>query len=146
MIANNVWSNKQAGVSLIELLLIIAILIVTCSKSLPLVKPYLANRALKSAAENLAGDISSMRYRALVDSTKYRVKFNVDANSYEIWQCESSGAICNDCTNLIDTKSPAAFRKDINLIAVAFAGDDGSMITFQNRVRPPQATLCSKMD
>jgi len=125
--------KKQHGLNLIETVLVIAIVAILCTIAIPHLTHFIVNRDLKNAARDIVGDIFEIKHRALSENTKYRMKFDSVMNNYEIWRCGNSGPICNNYSDLIVSKSPSSFKRDITIHDVAFGGSPGHTSTFQTR-------------
>jgi type IV fimbrial biogenesis protein FimT len=110
--------KSKRGFTLIEMLIIIAIISIVALITFPNYTAFMANRALKNAARDIAGDIfaaregsMSDRYQATAQSATYRIDFNTGANQYTISQCDNNGLNCVPQ----NVKSPSAFRSDISI-------------------------------
>jgi len=84
---------KQAkGFSLIELIIVIAILGIVSAIAAPNFNKYRQNTNLREAARDLASDISLYRQRAVADNVSYRITFNQAANNYTVQRKTTSGS------------------------------------------------------
>ncbi|GER92316.1 hypothetical protein A45J_0031 [hot springs metagenome] len=97
----------QKGYSLVEALVVIAIIAIVAAIAIPNLQRYAANSRLKNAARDIMGDIFLCRERAISENVQYRIQFNITNNSYTIEQ--PAGTV-------IQTKSPSSFADDIRLI------------------------------
>src|ERR1700690_3631956 len=87
--------NKgQQGFSLIEMLMVTAIIAIVAAISIPLFGGFVANRNLKSAARNIAGDIFDVKARATSEDRSYQITFNAGLNNYVIRQCNDTVLPC----------------------------------------------------
>jgi prepilin-type N-terminal cleavage/methylation domain-containing protein len=107
-------SKNQRGFSLIEMLIVIAMIAVVAAVVIPHSVGYVANRDLKSAARNIAGDIYDLKQRAMSEDRWYQVTFNNGGN-YTIEQCNTIGGTSCGGYTVISTKSPTAFGSDISI-------------------------------
>lgn len=123
-------SINQNGFSLIEMLMVVAIMAIVAAIAIPFFGGFLANRDLKSAARDIVGDVYELRQRAISENTWYQITFNQGANNYVIRQCNANDTAfpCNG--NDIATKLPSAFRSDISISAVNING--GAILQMQS--------------
>ena len=110
---------NQHGFSLIEMMMVIAIVTILSAIAIPIFGGFLANRDLKSAARDIAGDIYEYRQRAIAENRVYQITFNVNGN-YVIRQCNDTSSPCSGTD--IATKSPSAFRNGISISGVTIGG------------------------
>jgi len=132
---NQTESISQEGFSLIEALVVMAIIAILGALATPFFGGFLENRDLKSAARSLAGDIFELKERAIGEDRLYQIAFNVGANNYVMTQCNDTALPCNG--TVIATKSPKAFRNSISINALNPVG--GTVIQIQPRgtINPP---------
>jgi len=73
------------GFSLIELIIVIALIAILTTFAVPTWQKYRHNSNLKSAARELIGDISDTKQRAVTENLDtYAIAFNVSGNSYAL--------------------------------------------------------------
>lgn len=121
---------RCAGFSLVELIIAIAVLSIIAAVAGINLHSYTMNRNLKSAAEDIASDISLCKERAISDSgTTYAITFDKGNNKYTITGTDStSGAV-----KMTQVKSPSGLdRQGIVLDNIALTGG-GMVITCQAR-------------
>jgi type IV fimbrial biogenesis protein FimT len=123
----SVRPEKEAGFSLVELIITMALLAMMVSIAIPAFMNYRQNANLKSAVREITSDVFLARERSLAENRRYRIAFSVADNNYVIEQGTSSGAPYTG----IETKSMASFGSGVRLTAAAFGGD--SAIVFQTR-------------
>lgn len=75
--------SAQSGFSLIELLIVVALLAMAAGVILPSTNPSLRDQ-LESTAEVIAGDIAFTRSLAVANNTSYRITFDLPQNRYVI--------------------------------------------------------------
>ncbi|MGA2331668.1 MAG: GspH/FimT family pseudopilin [Syntrophales bacterium] len=113
--------KSRKGFTLVELMIVIALLsIITAIGGLSL-HSYTLNRNLKSAAREIVSDFFVYRARAVSEGKTYRIAFDVDGSSYTI-QPGSSTPV---------TRSPMAFGSDIRIIDANFGA--GHTVNFLPR-------------
>lgn len=88
----------QKGFSLVEVMIVIAILAILLAIAVPSFQRFAINSDLRSAARDIAGDFFLCKERAIAENATYTITFNVGANTYAI--------VCPDTR----TKTPATFR------------------------------------
>ncbi len=99
--------KEQKGFSLVELMIVVAILAILGAIAVPSFQRYAINSDLKSAARDIQGDFFICKERAIAENIEHSITFNVNANSYT----KNCGA------GDVATKTPASFRGDIRLVS-----------------------------
>ena len=67
-------SNSRRGMTLVELLVVVAIMVTLLAVSVPLLKPMLESRRTSNAAQVLAGAFQQARLKAIQEGTSYGVR------------------------------------------------------------------------
>ena len=75
---------KKEGFSLLELLIVLAIMAIVSAIAAPNFMNYLAERRLNGAARQVMSDLMSARQKAVSQGHEFRVFFNGDNHSYTI--------------------------------------------------------------
>lgn len=83
-------TNK--GFSLIELLIVIAIIGIMAGIAAPLFNKYRHNTNLKEAARDFSSDIALYRQRAVAENIHYKITFDQPANNYTVQKETASGS------------------------------------------------------
>jgi len=107
-------TNK--GFSLVELIIVIAIIGIVMAIASPSFYKYRQNTNLKEATRNLSGDISLYRQTAIAQNVRYRIVFNQPANTYTIQRENpaNSGTYVN-----VTAKSPALVSSSVTIMGGA---------------------------
>lgn len=76
--------KKKNGFSLVELLIVIAILGIILAIAIPGFRIYAENARLKTAVRGFQSDIVATKQKAMAESAYYRIVLQIGANGYEI--------------------------------------------------------------
>lgn len=75
------------GFSLIELLIVLAVVITMAIMAIPMVQSTKAYYDLQGAVQSASGTIQATRLQAISDGFPYKVAFSKADNTYQIWNC-----------------------------------------------------------
>jgi prepilin-type N-terminal cleavage/methylation domain-containing protein len=84
----------QSGFSLLELLIVVALLAMVAGVILPSANPSMRDQ-LEGAAEVISGDVAYARSLAVANGTSYRIRFDIAQNQYSIEHSGSNPAFNN---------------------------------------------------
>ena len=85
--------NKQSGFTLIELIVIIAIVAVFAAIAVPNFLSYLPKHRLNGAARQVMGDLMAARMKAVKENCDVAVAFVTDNSEYRIWTDSNNNGI-----------------------------------------------------
>jgi prepilin-type N-terminal cleavage/methylation domain-containing protein len=111
------------GFSLIELMIVIALISIVSAIAVPMWQRYAANTNLKTAAREVMADLSNAKQQAVEENLDvYRLTFNVAGNNYALSRTDTGVTLW--------TKSLASFGNGILIDSVTFSGSE---VRFQKR-------------
>ncbi len=99
--------KNPKGFSLVELMIVIAILAILAAVAVPSFQRFAINSDLKTAAREIQGDFFICKERAIAENTEYSITFNIGANTYT----KNCGA------GDIATKSLASYSGNARLVS-----------------------------
>jgi len=89
-------SPKKAGFTLVELMIVIAIMAILAGIAAPNFQAYMAQRRLNGAARQVMTDLMAARMKAVSLNQKVKVSFTSD-HEYEIWNdADGNGTVADD--------------------------------------------------
>jgi prepilin-type N-terminal cleavage/methylation domain-containing protein len=146
------------GFSLIELIIVIAIVAIAASVAAPNFMAYRYNTNLKEAARDISSDISLYKQRAIAENKGYQINFNATANNYTIQQETVTNGVRTGNYVALITKTVGAGNANIVIFGtpsftggvptVTFAprGTSGAgSITLQHTKRLSTATITTNL-
>ena len=129
--------RKNNGFSLIELIIVIALIGILAAIAAPNFTRYRDNSNLKEAARDISSDIQLYKQRAIAENVRYRITFNSGANNYVV-QRETTLNAGNFSSNTLFTKDIGSANAIETYVAASFGGN--SYVTFLPRGTIEEAT------
>jgi len=125
-------SRKNSGFTLVEMMIVVAIMAILFAAAIPSLHKYRQNADLKAAAQNIAADIAVLKSRAMSDRLTYRMTFNTGTATYQIGREEAPGS-----GSFEDIGDPKYVNADaggcITMTRAAFSGNPGNRLRFNVR-------------
>jgi Tfp pilus assembly protein FimT len=85
MSKKNIHRNRAAaGISLMELLLIVALVLTLTAMAIPTARSAIASYQLDAAVDSASGAIQGTRYQAIMHGYLYQVDINSTTNQYQV--------------------------------------------------------------
>jgi len=81
-----VAQNREAGFSLMELIVVIALIGLLAGVGLPAMQEWLDRYRVRTAADELASMIQLQRMRAVSQNTDFSIDFDEDAGTYTLYE------------------------------------------------------------
>ena len=89
-------TQKKAGFTLVELMIVIAIMAILAGIAAPNFQTYMAQRRLNGAARQVMTDLMAARMKAVSLNQKVKVSFTSD-HEYEIWNdADGNGTLADN--------------------------------------------------
>lgn len=77
-------SRSEGGHTLVELLVVVAIMITVAAMAVPLLTASMRDYQLRSAVTSLTGALQATRYRAIAAGYQYQIVLNKAAGTYQV--------------------------------------------------------------
>ena len=122
--------RSSKGFSLIELMIVIAVLGIVLAIAAPNFTAYRDKTNLKEAARGISSDMLLAKQRAVSESRNYQIDFSEAANTYTIKQ---ETALNSGIYNDLSTKPVGAGNTAIKILGTPSFSSGVSYVTFQPR-------------
>jgi prepilin-type N-terminal cleavage/methylation domain-containing protein len=87
-------STGESGYSMIELLMVVALIAIMAAVSLPNIAGYIRNYRIRGATQQIAGEIQTARNKGITKNTNQGVAFSVlDANTYRYFIIDDTSPV-----------------------------------------------------
>jgi type II secretion system protein H len=131
--------DDRQGWSLVEMMIVIALIGVVATFAVPTFQNYVRNQNLKTAAQEISSDFFINRERALAEGKTYRIVFDDVGNQYTIDERTALGPPVVYTT--LQTKRIAASATATDGIVIDTSAANTLIFTFQSRGTISSGTL-----
>lgn len=120
--------DSRKGFSLVEVMIVVALIGIVATIAVPNFQNYVRNRNLKTATQEISSEFFVTRQRALAESRTYRLVFDVGNNRYTTEEQTAPGM-----WTVRQTKQVAASAAANDGIVIDAANTTATTFTFQPR-------------
>ena len=144
--------TKQAGFTLMELMIVMAIAAVISAISIPNLIGWFPKHRLAVAARDMVSTFQMARLKAIKGNTDIVVSFNLGNNTYTVFQDDGQGSVDADGNGILDgalnyipdgTERVYVTRSmpsGIRITSAAFGSPPSTSVRFNRRGFPQDAT------
>ena len=127
-------SSHPRGFSMVELVVVVGIIMVLAATGLPAIARYMRNYQIRGASQQVAGEISAARGKAIMKNVNYGVSFVVVSESTYRYVIEDSSHCTTGSTTATAGGTLACTTRQ-TLADLIAAGDAGTLQTLPGMVR-----------
>jgi prepilin-type N-terminal cleavage/methylation domain-containing protein len=109
---------SERAFTLLEMLIVMALIAIVVSISVPMFQAYARNTNFKSGVREISSDFFAMKERAIAENRFYRISFNTTDGTYTLEQGASTGTPYTT----VQTKNLTAFGDGIVISSASFGG------------------------
>jgi len=121
---HDVKKRKNKGFSLIELIVVMALIGILAAIATPNFTRYRDNQNLREAARDVSSDIQLYKQRAIAENVRYRIDFTIGNNKYDVKRETTLNANDFDATaNKLFTKEMGSANAIETSAAANFGGN-----------------------
>ena len=125
--------GRRNGFTLVEMMIVIAIMGVLSAIAIPQWNRYRENADLRTAARNIVADIADIKARATSERLPYAITFNTTGNNYQIKRHTShTDSTFIDVGDAKDIKSSGS-GYSVNMTTASFFGSSSNTLRFDVR-------------
>ncbi len=103
--SKNASTQASAGFTLLELIVVVAIILIMTAIAFPLLQSSMAAFRLRGAVSSITGVIQSTRYQAIMQGIPYQVVFDATGKTYQI-KNQPGASFVNVCSPSSITSCP----------------------------------------
>jgi type IV fimbrial biogenesis protein FimT len=130
-------SKSEHGFTLVEVLITMGIICLMGLIILPQLSGFIANRDLKTAARDIAGQIFEAREMAVAKQRWHQIVFNSGAGTYSVQECVDGSLNCANGYSTISTAQIAA--SNVTMTSLTFGGANILHIQPRGIINPAEA-------